>query len=657
MITFLPFLLVTLAIPAFGHLLIWGLFGPSFRLSPLERLTFSFVLGIGSLDFSMMAIGRAGVGLTVPVLLLALTVVPIASAVLRLIFLRFFISKRTPINSRPDTFGSAVRFSDTERAVFLLLFGLTVFLKTFYLFDAGLPTATDLGHHMYWSKVIVDTGRLPDYSKREIVDRGDGHTSLSAPEPISDFIIGEHLPFAAIAKLSGSSFFSAFPISFLLLVNLLSIIALFVLSVRLSVPLFRDRDISPVTAGLAVLFFAGPLFTLASPETKFVSGGVVGNLFGNLMIPLVILSFFRAFTEEDSRFLGLGLLVTLTLAYTHHLSAFVLGFSIFGTAISLIGMSFRNLSGLLKKFLRLFMSPYPALALVFAGSFFFLIAMPTYIETNAVTTAVGTPLKSTRTGLTFLQATQSTGTARMAIGIAALVLAAAIRPLRRSVTFPFLLGWGGILLLMTIRPGWLFLNIPSDRIGTYLSFPMTILAGLFLAAFPSYFRNPVGRISGVLLPGTAFLFASLILFSFPAWDGSQDNQSSLPGSVRTQDAIEVFDASIYLSDHALPGDLPLKDHNYLAADSWMKLLFMKGYSYPLSRGLFKRYEDETNPREQCTLRMISAPNLSDGQTCFADLRVNLLAVNPRYDSSQFEKSHAFSRIFDGTSIQIYERKQ
>jgi len=655
--TFLLFLAVALCIPLSGSLLFRGLFGRFFPVSAIERLAFSFALGVGSLDFSMIALGKAGVILSAPVMASAMFTVPIVTLLIRTAYDRYAPEKWKSATPKETRSSDDIRFSPTERKLFLLLIGLTIFLKTVFLADAGLPTATDLGHHMYWSKVIADTGRLPEYSKREIVDTTDGHTALSTPEPISDFIIGEHLPFAAIAGISGSSFFSAFPVSFLLLVNILSIVALFALSVRLAAFLFPGLGISPVSVGLAVLFFAGPLFAFSSPEAKFVSGGVVGNLFGNLMIPLVLLALLRSFIGNDPRFLGLGILLSLVLAYTHHLSTFVLSFILFGIALSLLTLSFRDLPALLARIGKLFLSPYPVLAIGFAGAFFFLIAKPTYIETHAVSTVVGTPSKATRVGLSFLQTSESAGVARMAIGLAALLIAVTLRKMRRSPAFPFLIGWGLALLVMALRPHWVFLNIPSNRIGTYLSFPFSILAGLFLAAFPILFRDSAKKPSGSFLPGQVFLFASLVLFSFSAWNGSQDNQSSLSDSGKAQETIEVFHASRYLADRSKPDDLFLKDHNYLVADSWMKLFFMRDYAYPLSRGYFKRYEDETNPREQCTLRMISVPNLPEGRACYDDLGVNLLAVNPAYDSAQFEKSHDFSRIYSGTTVQVYERNR
>ncbi len=88
----------------------------------------------------------------------------------------------------------------------------------------------------------------------------------------------------------------------------------------------------------------------------------------------------------------------------------------------------------------------------------------------------------------------------------------------------------------------------------------------------------------------------------------------------------------------------------------MKLSFLQGYTYPLSRGYFKRYEDETKPREQCTLWMIAIPNTPKGIQCFDETHVNIIVVNPHFDSVQFKKSDAFSSIYQSNDIAVYVRK-
>ncbi|MBP9752177.1 MAG: hypothetical protein KBD19_05015 [Candidatus Moranbacteria bacterium] len=640
-----------------GWLFLRAVFGRHTPLSAFEALLFSFTLGVAVLDFSMIAIGTAGIPFSVRTILFAFFTVP--GALLFIRYLYDFLFSRTKRAKNASSPESKTGFSPSrnEGLAFLAILVLTLFLRTFFLSDAGLPTSTDLGHHMYWSKLIVDQRTLPVYEKREIITL-DGRHELSEPTPISDFIIGEHLPFSAIAILSGKSFFSAFPINTLYVINILSLLALMALVVRLSENILSGkRGLSPFGIGLAVLFLAGPLFAFSSPESKFVSGGVVGNLFGNLFIPLILLSLFRALRDKDSRFLSLGILLSFTLAYTHHLSSLILAFIFAGILISLIILFYREIVPLAKRIGKLFFSPYPISALLFAGIFFFLVAMPTYIETNAAETALGAPSKSTRTGLSFFQISDSVGVVRIALGVTALLVAFSIRTVRNSSAFAFVLGWSGSLLLMTLAPHLVFLDIPSSRIGSYLSFPMTILAGILVAAFPTLLRSTTdqGTRPG-LLPGRLLLFSALLIFVFTTWNGTDDNRSSIPGSGKAREVAELFGASSYLAKRQSPGDLFLKDHNYLPADAWMKLFFMRGYEYPLSRGFFKRYEDETKPRERCTLLMISTPNLPEGKRCYEDLLVNLIAVNPTHDASQFEKSSSFSRIYAGDLIHVYERK-
>jgi hypothetical protein len=637
-----------------GWLVLRSVFGRRSPLSSFETLIFSFALGVAVLDFSMIVSGTAGVPFSTEAILLAFLAAPTILVAARYAYERLTTGAKRP-KSLTDS-GSAFMPSRIESFAFLAIVVFTLFLRTLFLADAGLPTSTDLGHHMYWSKVITDTGSLPEYEKREIITL-DGRQALSEPTPISDFIIGEHLPFAAVSILSGKSFFSAFPVNVLHIVNLLSLLALMALAVRLSENILSGKNgPSPFGVGLAVLFLSGPLFAFSSPEAKFVSGGVVGNIFGNLFIPLVLLSLFRALRDKDPRFLALGIILSFTLAYTHHLSSLILAFIFAGILLSLIILFRQEIIPLAKRIGRLFMSPYPVAVLLSAGAFFFLIAMPTYIETNAAGTALGTPSKSTRTGLSFFQISDSVGMARMALGIAALLVAFSIRNIRNSSAFAFVLGWAGSLLIMTLAPHLVFLDIPSNRIGSYLSFPIALLAGILVASLPSLLRSMEAKKPSALLPGRILLFSSLLILVFVVWNGSYDNRSSIPGSGKAREAAEIFRASSYLAERQAQNDLLLKDHNYLPADAWMKLFFMRGYEYPLSRGFFKRYEDETKPREQCTLLMISTPNLPEGKRCYDDIGVNLIAVNPAYDTAQFEKSSSFSRIYAGDLIHVYERK-
>lgn len=613
-------------------------------------MLFSFSINIGILDFLLLLLGTAHITFTPVSIALSLFFSGVLLYFLARILKRF-IPHDTSIVSETHP-----RFSQRQSVLWILLLALTIFIKTFYLSDAVLPTATDLGHHMYWSKLIAETGTLPSYAKQEIITQNNGTYSLSDPQPIADFIIGEHLPFATLAIFSKTGFFSAFPIVFLFFVNLLSVLALAFLAFRLAsgipVPSFLSKDIfTPETIALATFFFFGPLYSLASPQAKFVSGGVVGNTLGNLFLPLILLISVRAFREKRPGFLALAFFLIFTLAYTHHLSTLILLITLIGAASTYFIIHFDNPGKTLHSWKTLFFSPAPLLVALFAIMFFFFVAQPTYIEQSAVNTAIGTPTKTTRTGLSFSQIADTNGAARVALGLAGILFFLSVRAVRRQYATAFLLGWSILLLIMTFKPHWLFIDIPSNRIGTYLSFPLGILSAFSFTALFSAFSHRATSFS----PRALMLFAVFSIFIFFTGNGSFDNGQTLLQKSKAQDALQTFHATRYLSEQNRPEDVILKDHNYLTADSWMKLFFMRDYSYPLSRGFFKRYEDNPN-REQCTLAMISTPNLPKGEKCYTETGTNIVMVNPRFDTAQFEKSDTFSKIYSSDTVSIYKRK-
>lgn len=635
-----------------GWIALRSFFGKQRPFLPFETLIFSFGISIGLIDFLMIALGKADITLN----MFSLSGALIASLIaISTIAFAMRLSRKNG-GSTIEENSHSFSFNKRQGWLFIIMIALTILIKVIYLTYAVLPTATDLGHHMYWAKLIATTGMLPLYAKQEIVTGADNSYQLTAPQPIADFIIGEHLPFAAISIFTGLDFFSAFPVIFLFLLNLLGLIALSMLALRLVSGIrnsfFSAHTFTPQNVALAALFFFGPLYTLASPQAKFVSGGVVGNTFGNFFIPLIILAYYRAFKEKNSGFLALGFFLTLILAYTHHLSMLILLFVLLASALAYLVFQYDALKETLYSWWKLLYSPAPILIALSACIFFFAVAMPTYIETDAIGTALGTPTKMTRTGLTFLQITFSSGESRVALGLAGLAALLAFTSRRRYAT-AFLFGWSIILLVMTLEPQWLFIDIPSNRIGAYLSFPLGMLAAIATVAFFASLRTTS---SGLRLPHLLLLVASFSLFVFSIGSGSFDNSQTLLPKNKAFDVLQTFTASRYLAQHSSLNDIILKDHNYIVADAWMKLFFLRDYAYPLSRGFFKRYEDNPD-REQCTLLMISVPNTPRGEKCYNDLGVDLVVVNPHFDTTQFEKSQKFSRIYASDDIHIYERKK
>ncbi len=616
--------------------LVWrAIFGRSFSI--LEEVFLSFVTSITAINIAMLILGRFSFPLSAPVIGGTLFFITILSGAIAW-------KRNSLFSGRP----APALFSPKTGLIFFVLLSLTFFIRTIFLGPNILPTATDLGHHMYWSAVIADTEALPIYEKIEVAtDPETGASKITAPRGIADFIIGEHLPFAFFHEVSGLDFTGAFPILFLNLINILSVLAVTLLAYRLALPLAPTIRAEWVT--LAVLLLLGPLFALASPQAKFVSGGVVGNLFGNLFIPTILLLAYRGLAERRALFVATAILFAFSLAYTHHLSTLVLAFVLLalvtGTAVALG----RTKEPFIMSWLRLLGSPVVIATLGAIVLFMILIALPTYLDKSAIDSAIGTPTKVTRTGLSFLQISNSIGGGKVVLGIVGLFLGLFLA-WRRPIEGAFIAAWGGILLVMALFPQWLFLDIPSARIGSYLAYPMALAGGFALAWFAKllFVEESLPKYLSVIVFGA--------LSAFVLGTGSTDNASSLTTKDRSHELTQTFAASEYLAEHS-DGEPILKDHNYLSADAWMKLFFLRDYGYPLSRGLFGRYEEGGNRRERCTLAMISTPNTEAGVRCYTETGVHYLVVNPMYDRAQFEKSDSFSKLYTSETAAIFERVQ
>ena len=536
---------------------------------------------------------------------------------------------------------------------------LTLFIKGVFLFGNIIPSATDLGHHMYWSKQIAETGHAPTYTKRDVIET-NGEYSISAPAPIADFIVGEHLPFAALSLLTGTSFFSSFPVTFLLFINLASVLALFAVAWRLFYRANTGQKYARIA--LVTLLLIGPVYALSSPQAKFVSGGVVGNTIGNLFIPVLFLIYFRAFKEKSVKFFTLAFFLTFGLAYIHHLSTLMF---LAGAFFSLAIFGFfhiRTLPTYITDWRKLLFRPAPLIFIAAAIVFFFFVYLPSYADPHAIGTAVGAPSKTTRAGMSLLDFTNGTvGIVRMGLAIAGFLLLFLSNDRRRYAS-AFLLGWAGSLLVMSLRPQLVFINIPSTRVSSYAIFPLALLAAWAVVHIADRLRftkkttakrsnDDVWPVPTWLVAGVATVWIGALIST-----GYADNSKEITVKEKNQGVIETFAVSRYVASHATATDIVLKDHNYLLADSWMKSFFMRDYTYPLSRGYFKRYSDDTKTREQCTLWMISVPNTQKGQQCYDQTGTDYVIVNPHYDRKQFDQSKEFSLVYISNNTAVYHRQ-
>lgn len=623
------------------------------HISLFEQFVLSFGLSITVVDFLMIAMNLAHMALTRWSLVLAIGIYSF------FFLLLYFDRKKKPLlHHHFPSF-----FSYRSLLIFLVLFIFSLVIRTIYVGQGALPQTTDLGHHSYWAKYITIKQSLPTYD--DIVIN---------PEDQGKFIIGEHLTIAAVGTISGLDYVSAFPVIILFIVNIFSLLALVILANVLT------RQLLPNSYGhksaALVMLTIGIFYALSSPQAVYVSGGVIGNLYGNLLVPLLFYTLIQAISHNNylkdrnaspfaSKMAALAVIFGATLAYTHHLSTFILLFVLVGLLLIFVVTLFiryranlKLISQLFLNYLKLFFH-WRILLLLTGFITLLFVYPPSYLNRSSIDTAVGKPTKETRIGLEWDSIAATTGNWRfnlswLAIGVILFWMAKSFKEPdhtqqhRNNQLFAFslLASWFLMIFLMANKPNWLEVDIPSARIANYLTLPAAVLSAIMLLLFSRATDKKKHLLSMLLF----------MVFVFSGFAYGLANISEQARPERKFNAVsQLYDASNYLKEKTKPEDIILKDHINLVADSWVKVLLMRGYLNPLSRSFLRRYEDTTKQRETCTRDMIAIPDESVGQQCFLDTKTRFIMLKPGFDTNQFEKSTNFSKLFTSENVVIYEK--
>jgi hypothetical protein len=630
---------------------------------PLLRYLVAFLLGFSLLTFGWIALSYFHIPLHQG-FFVVYSVVSTAACV----FLYRNNLKENFSSFFQRTESSSTSTSPVLHTSLLIILTLLFATKGVMLWNAMLPSATDMGHHTYWIADAIETGLAPTYAKQELIT--EPTIRITPPQAIPDFIIGEHLAPAALASLIGTDMFHGFPMLWLLWWHLLALLAVAYLSTRAWQLYVGDADADTLRRTLIItLLLLGILGSFASPQGKFVSGGVVGNIMGNLFIPVILTLVLEYLKAPKKHLVALILTLCATLAYTHHLSTFILAFSLFGVAAvyilclvwSLWG-TWANLGEKLLAYLKTLIS-IPTLLLLGIIVLFVVLAPPSYLNADAIGGSVGTPDKSTRTGLSFYQYTDVVGWVRLALALVGVALTAnflwlgrRMRDIRALPAVAITLGTLGILSVMALFPQIALVNIPSARVGSYLLYPATVLATIALLYLWSLAREDGKRKGQQVVFVTLLITLGIFVFA----QGIRDNRTAWKEESGSRGTVQTLAAGQYLVGKVEGDEQILKDHNYLDADAWLKHLYLKDYNYPLSRGFLKRYEEDGSRDEKCTLDMISNPSSTHAIECYNATGVRYVIVNPNYDRSQFETPDRFgalnfSLVYRSADVSVYRR--
>ena len=626
-----------------GYFLLRVILGKKyFGLLSLEKFLLTFVLSLASTDFLMLALNYFHIPLVRQNLFLALILWSISWFILW----HFQNKKITSDQEIPKNI-----FSNRQNIIFILLFALAVFLRAIYIGDGIIPKSTDLGHHMYWANYIVTNHTLPVYDEK--------------------FIIGEHLPFAAISILSKIFVVSSMPTITLFLFNIITLLAVFLLTYFLAkniLPLFNflDKKTSPYNIALWGLLTIGIFYPLTAPQAKFVSGGVIGNVIGNLLIIVTIYSFLKTIQNKSRQMATIFFITLFTIIYTHHLSTLILAYSLISILLGFIvftllftKFNFRKFFVYFWQHFKLFINWQTISILIIGAISLFILRTPSYLNPKAIDTAVGTPTKITRVGISLPGIIDRIGAWRVLMagifsGFILLFLTRFItqkqlvkKIIPPAVSLAILIAWAKIIFLMSWKPAWLKIDIPSGRIITYLTYPLAIMSAFGIGLLFSSVRDKFNK------NFLAFLFVFFLGIGFVSGLAQDIAENFRSAKDISKEVMQTYLGSVYLAKNSQPSEQILKDHIYLAGDTWMKIFFMRGYKYPLSRTYARRYEDKYNKHETCTRDMIAKPNSEIGKKCFQETGVKYIFLKPGYDDDLFLRSDNFQEVYRSDSVVIF----
>lgn len=627
------YLTITLVLFVPGYFMLLAFFGKE-KLSSLERFILSSGLSILITDFLMLFLSRIDI---------IFTKTSLISTLILFSFCCFIVyKKRFKESSEATDKNSLFTFSSKQLAFIILVLFLAIFLRSAYLQNSLPPSSTDLGHHMYWSKLFSETGKIQDYTQSDIIKENEIY-QIDSPRPISDFVIGEHLIFSAINLISGANFISAFPILVLFYINIFTLLVIFILSLRLFENNPQNKNIA-----IFALLFCGALFAIDPPQAKFIGGGVVGNIIGNLLIPITFYFYIRFLRERIVTFLFFALFFSMGLFYTHHLTALIFLLTLAVFILFSILFNFRETKKILLGEIKLLRSPLLITFFLFVIIFVFSVYTPTYLKNSAINTVVGATKKIEHTGLSLLQFRNILGEARFALGSLGFVLFLFFcKKSYFKYSFLLLLSWTSIIAIISLVPNLIKLSIPSGRVANYGIYPFALL-GAFV--FVSIFKQEKTE-------KKLILSAFMLIFIFTFISGFDGNVDYFKKNNTNKNAWQTLQTGNYLTSKMSSTDFLASDHVYLIADSWLKLFFMRDYYFPSYRANFERYENGIDKHEFCTRDMISNPGGELGKKCFSDLDTNFVIVDKAMDSMQFQKLNNFWQVYSNEKINVYYRKK
>lgn len=580
-----------------GYLLL-RLFISKEELSKTDKIIYSTVLGffINLLIFTML--DKSRIKIEKSTLIASLGTLALVS---------FFIKK-------PSLKIAGILKQSFTKNYFILAISLLliVLIRVPVYLSHPLPYTTDLSHHIYYAKHIIENGSLPKYSK-------------------SEFVLLEHITLSLSPLLVGTDVLGISSFVILYILNFFSGITIF----RLTFHATKSFSTSLISLLLSSCFFLYTSFNL-----RFVLGGVVGNLLGNFFIPSFILLLILFFEKKYYHLLPIIIINLICIITAHTLSTVII---FWVTTIALLFYFIINRANFLCIVKELFRKYTKYLLFSIICTFIFLLYVPDYFSDKRAMERISIPQMSILTpkGSFFSTLTENNYLREIPkkiyiisfLGLASYFFS---RPKTKFSKFIFVT-WPLIPLGYTVFPNAFPIRIPPHRAINYAFSPLMLSTALFC----SFFSNKSKKL---------IVFFLLILSIIVNMNTSVLEIKSIANNKKVME--ENKEAFVFLSKIIKPNENVFTDHTSdNLADQAIKN-YIDNSNKVWDRAFLFRYE-EGMPWD--TWNMMEDPK--NYLNLYREKNIKYVVVpNQKTYTERFEKTNAVNKIFENETVQIFELK-
>lgn len=476
-----------------------------------------------------------------------------------------------------------------------------------------LPYSTDLSHHIFYSRYIVEKGILPDYSRPE-------------------FVLMEHVLLSLAPVFTGVDILGVSPYIILSIVNILASFVIY------RIIFYSTKSFLSSLTGLLI----SSVFFLYTPfNLTYVIGGVVGNILGNFLIATFVLSLVIFFEKKCYRFLPL-VVIDLVLIINSHTVSTVILFWI--TTTSIIFYAIFNFSLILATIKELFSRKNVRWFFVsFMPLLVFIFYIPNYFIDERATGLIDSSLPSGQIHEWSLEKVFSNQylniipSGMYLVTIISLIIFFFSKKRDNFSKYLFVF-WFLIPFFYTVSPGLFFIHLPADRTINYIFSPIVLAVSLFTFYLTKKQKKIVFFVLIILSFTTNFgnLYKDIIAVenNTKIMNENKEGFVFLSGVIKENENVFTDHTSSLLADQAIK--------NYL---DFSNFVIYKTYLF--------RYENGDQTWD--TWKMMEDP--VDNLSLYVENSIRYVVV-PNTDSykNKFQETNIASNIFENDTLVIFEMK-